>query len=60
MEAVACQIRDLYAQADEEERRKLQNDLRDLQTSLDTDWDMLVRIGSGVSIFMALCILGVI
>jgi demethylsterigmatocystin 6-O-methyltransferase len=50
MEAIANQVRDLYAKGSEDERRQIQVDLRELQTSMDTEWDMLVRIGSGVSI----------
>ena len=49
MEAITSQVQDLYANANEEGRRKLQDDLRELQTSLDTEWDMVVRLGSGVS-----------
>jgi demethylsterigmatocystin 6-O-methyltransferase len=50
MEAIANQVRDLYDKGSEDERRQIQVDLRELQTSMDTEWDMLVRIGSGVSI----------
>lgn len=49
MDAIADQVRDLYAKGSEDERRQLQVDLRELQTSLDTEWDMVVRLGSGVS-----------
>lgn len=48
MDAIASQVRALYAEADEDGRRKLQADIRDLQTSLDSDWDILIRPCSGV------------
>ncbi|KAF2661192.1 methyltransferase B [Lophiostoma macrostomum CBS 122681] len=48
MDTIATQIRELYSKANEEERRKIQNELRDLQTSLDTEWDVLIRLGSGM------------
>ena len=51
MDAIASQFRVLYAEADEEGRRKLQNELRDLQTSLDTDWDIVIRPCGGVCVF---------
>ncbi|KAF2795939.1 methyltransferase B [Melanomma pulvis-pyrius CBS 109.77] len=47
MDAIADQVRGLYAKGSEDERRQLQVDLRELQTSLDTEWDMVVRLGSG-------------
>lgn len=47
MDAIRGQIRDLFAKADEEGRKKIQEELRELQTSLDTEWDMLVRVSSG-------------
>jgi demethylsterigmatocystin 6-O-methyltransferase len=50
MDAIASQFRDLYSKADEEGRRKLQEELRDLQTSVDTEWDLVVRLASGVSV----------
>ena len=48
MDALIPQIRTLYSQADEKTRRKIQEDLRDLQASFDNDWDLVVRIASGV------------
>ncbi|KAF2712665.1 methyltransferase B [Pleomassaria siparia CBS 279.74] len=48
MEAITTQIRELYAKGTEDERRQLQVDLRDLQTSLDTEWEMVARLGSGI------------
>lgn len=49
MDAVSQQARHLYAQADEKGRRKIQDDLRELQSSLDSDWDVVFRLASGVS-----------
>ncbi|KAF2111730.1 methyltransferase B [Lophiotrema nucula] len=48
MNAITSQVRALYTEADEEGRRKLQTDLRDLQTSLDTDWSIVIRLSSGM------------
>jgi demethylsterigmatocystin 6-O-methyltransferase len=42
------QIRDLYAKANASERHKLQEQLRDLQTDLYTDWDVLFGLAMGV------------
>ncbi|KAF2644808.1 O-methyltransferase [Massarina eburnea CBS 473.64] len=47
MEVLTSQIRTLYAEANEAGRQSIQAQLRDLQTSLDTDWDLAIRIGSG-------------
>jgi demethylsterigmatocystin 6-O-methyltransferase len=49
MDALTQQVTDLYAQADEQGRKKIQDDLRDLQTSLDSEWDVFVRLASLVS-----------
>jgi demethylsterigmatocystin 6-O-methyltransferase len=51
MEAITSQISALYEQANEEGRHKIQNTLRDLQHSLDTDFELSLRIGSGVCTF---------
>jgi len=48
MDAIAQQARHLYAQADEKGRRKIQDDLHELQSSLDSDWDVVFRLASGV------------
>jgi demethylsterigmatocystin 6-O-methyltransferase len=42
------QIRDLYGKANASERHKLQEQLRDLQTDLYTDWDVLFGLAMGV------------
>lgn len=47
MEAISQQLKQLFDQADAEGRRKLQDELRDLQTSLDTQWDVVIRLASG-------------
>ncbi|KAF2267964.1 S-adenosyl-L-methionine-dependent methyltransferase [Lojkania enalia] len=47
MDAITSQIRDFYARSDEEGRRKLQDELRDVQASFDTDFDVVARLGSG-------------
>jgi hypothetical protein len=49
MDALTQQVRDLYTQTDEQGRKKIQDDLRDLQTSLDSEWDVFVRLASLVS-----------
>jgi demethylsterigmatocystin 6-O-methyltransferase len=49
MEAISIQIKELFAKADDDGRKKLQNELRDLQLGLDTNWDLLVKFGSSVS-----------
>ncbi|KAF2738110.1 S-adenosyl-L-methionine-dependent methyltransferase [Polyplosphaeria fusca] len=47
METIATQFRQLYAKADEDERRKFLDELQDLQLSMDDDWDTILRLGSG-------------
>jgi hypothetical protein len=56
MDSIAVQILELYSKADEEERGRIQTVLRDLQTSIDTEWDVLMRMGSGVSLFSTFCL----
>ena len=48
MEEPMNQIRNLYAKANASERHKLQEQLRDLQTDLDTDWEVLFGLAMGV------------
>jgi len=50
MDDIASQVRDLFGKADEQGRKKLEGELRDLQSSLDTEWDAVVRLGAAVSI----------
>ncbi|KAF2818954.1 S-adenosyl-L-methionine-dependent methyltransferase [Ophiobolus disseminans] len=47
MEAPMDQIRDLYAKANASERHGMQEQLRDLQTDLDTDWEVLFGLAMG-------------
>lgn len=49
IDSLTSQIRALYEKADEDERRRIQEELRDTQLSFDTDWDVVVRVGAGVS-----------
>ena len=42
------QIRDLYAKANASEQQRMQEQLRDLQTDLDTDWEVLFGLAMGV------------
>lgn len=51
MDSLISQIQTLYSQADDESRRKIQEDIRDLQNSFDTEWEMVVRLATGVSPF---------
>ncbi|KAF2473185.1 S-adenosyl-L-methionine-dependent methyltransferase [Lindgomyces ingoldianus] len=57
MDTIASQVRDLYNKADEEGRRTLQHELSELQRSLDTEWDMVIRLASG-TLQMALAKIG--
>lgn len=50
MDSIVNQVKDLFAQADEQGRKELQDELRDLQYSLDTERDVGLRIGAAVSI----------
>ncbi|ORY14346.1 S-adenosyl-L-methionine-dependent methyltransferase [Clohesyomyces aquaticus] len=47
MDSIKNQIRDLYSNAGEDERMSIQYEIMELQRSLDTDWDIAVRIASG-------------
>lgn len=48
METATDQIRDLYAKAHADERQKIQQQLRDLQNDLYSDWDILFGMAMGV------------
>ncbi len=50
MEEPMSQIRALYAKGDPRERQKIQEQLRDLQRELYTDWELLFSIACGVSL----------
>ena len=47
MDALTTQIRNLYDEASEQDRLKIQEDLRILQTYFDNDWDLVIRMASG-------------
>lgn len=49
MEASMNQVRELYGKADADERQKIQEQLRDLQRDLYTDWEILFGLATGVS-----------
>jgi hypothetical protein len=49
METISTQIRDLFAEADSDGQKKLVLALKDLQGELETDMDVLLRLGSSVS-----------
>lgn len=53
MEALFYQIKDLYANADDAGRREIQGYIRELQADFYTDWDVLMRLTSGVSLALA-------
>ncbi|KAJ4305456.1 hypothetical protein N0V90_000987 [Kalmusia sp. IMI 367209] len=47
MDDLLSQIRTLYSQASDDDRQKIQEDLRDFQFSLDTNnWDVVIRIAA--------------
>ena len=48
MDVIITQIRDLHAQATPQARAKIQEDLRDLLSSFESDWDLLLGMASGV------------
>jgi len=50
------QIRNLYAKANASERHKMQEQLRDLQTDLDTDWEILFGLAMGVRLALSFLI----
>ncbi|KAF2871951.1 methyltransferase B [Massariosphaeria phaeospora] len=54
MESIANQIRELFEKANDEERRKIHADIRELQWSLDSDWDLLARMFAGYLQFILL------
>jgi demethylsterigmatocystin 6-O-methyltransferase len=48
MEAAMNQIRDLYAKANASERQRIQEQVRDLQKDLYSDWEMVFGMGASV------------
>jgi demethylsterigmatocystin 6-O-methyltransferase len=52
MEAPMNQIRELYAQANASERHRLQDQIRDLQNELYTEWDIMFGLAMGVNLHL--------
>jgi demethylsterigmatocystin 6-O-methyltransferase len=48
MEAAMNEIRDLYAKADAPGRQRIQEQLRDLQDNLYSDWELMFGWAAGV------------
>lgn len=48
METISQQITSLYQSADEKGRKSIQDAIRDLMFSFDSDFDVFLRIASGV------------
>ncbi len=48
MEAIFHQISDLYAKADDAGRREIQGYIRELQVGFYSDFDVIMRVTSGV------------
>jgi hypothetical protein len=48
MESAINKIRDLHSKASASEQQKIQEQLRDLQTDLYTDWEVLFGLAMGV------------
>lgn len=48
MEAITSQIRDLFTKADEEGRKKLKTGLNNLYQELETDWEIIMDLGTTV------------
>ncbi|KAI1959866.1 hypothetical protein LOZ58_004231 [Ophidiomyces ophidiicola] len=47
MDSIIKQIRELHTQADEDGRRQINNELGKLHASLDTDWDVVLKLAGG-------------
>ncbi|KAL2850278.1 S-adenosyl-L-methionine-dependent methyltransferase [Aspergillus pseudoustus] len=47
MDSISEQIKQLWANANPDERRQIRDDLQDLAFSFDTDWDVIIRLASG-------------
>ncbi|KAL2867490.1 S-adenosyl-L-methionine-dependent methyltransferase [Aspergillus lucknowensis] len=47
MDRIAQQTKELWANAREDERRAIRDGLRDLISSFDTDWDVVLRLAGG-------------
>ena len=49
MDAIFNQIRDLYKNGDDKVRGEIQGHVRELQVDFYSDWDVIMRLSSGVS-----------
>lgn len=49
MEALFKQIKDEYASADQSGKRQIQGHIRELQVGFYSDWDVVMRLSSGVT-----------
>lgn len=49
MEAIFREIKERYAKADDNDKREIQGYIRELQVDFYTDWDVIMRLTSGVS-----------
>jgi len=54
MEAAAQNIRELYAKSNARERQQIQEQVRDLQKDLYSDWEMMFSLAMAVSLPHAL------
>ena len=52
MEAIFNQIKDFYDKGDDNVRREIQGHIRELQVDFYSDWDVIMRLASGVSPFL--------
>jgi len=50
MEAAADQIRQAYAKGNARERQQIQEQIRDLQKNLYSDWEMMFSLAMAVSL----------
>jgi demethylsterigmatocystin 6-O-methyltransferase len=48
MEAIFREIKERYAKADDNGKREIQGYIRELQVDFYTDWDVIMRLTSGV------------
>lgn len=49
MDAIFKQIKDEYASADQNGKRQIQGYIRELQVGFYSDWDVVMRLSSGVT-----------
>lgn len=48
MESIFNQIKELYAKAEDAGKREIQGYIRELQVGFYSDWDVVMRLTSGV------------